>query len=74
MFFVGLSAVHDEREGDVLLSVEDGDKVVELVYQSDLSAAEDSEVLVILRKDVLLVEEDLARGGTVDAAEDVEES
>ena len=70
---VGFSAVHDVGQRDILLRVEHGDEVVELIDQPDLPATENGEILGISLVNVLPVEEDLAGGGAVHAAEDMQQ-
>ena len=54
-FFVDASFVHEDGQGDVFDDVEGGDEVVELVDQSDLSAAKDGKFFIALGVNVLTV-------------------
>ena len=72
-FPVDPAPVHQDRQGDVLHHVQGGDEIVELVDQPDLPPAEDRQFFVVLGVDVLPVQIDLAAGGHVHAADDVEQ-
>ena len=72
--FIDLLTVHENGQGDVFGDREDGDEVVELIDQSDLPAAEDGKLFFILRIHIAAVHPDLAGGGSVHAAQNVQQS
>ena len=70
---IDAALVHENGQGDVFDDIEGGDEVVELVDEADLPAAEDGQFFTALGVDVLAVQIDVAAGGDVHTADDVQE-
>src|SRR5258707_15890196 len=70
---VQAAAIQEQRQGDVLLYVEDRDQVVELVDQPDLSAAENSQFRLVEGADVRAIHQHLAVAGRIHPAQDVQQ-
>src|SRR3954453_5437566 len=71
---VQAAPVEEQWQGDVLIHVEDGDQVVELVDEADLPAAEDGQFVVVETEDVRTIHQYLAGGGRVHPTQDVQQS
>ena len=64
---IHLSPIHQHRQGHVLHHVQHGDQVIKLVNEPHLPAAENGQLILVLSKD-------LAGGGAVNTAQNVQQS